>query len=655
MKVSTILDSIDNGAIALPEFQRGYVWNRNQVRSLMDSLYRGHPVGGLLMWQTRTEGAPARGDAPALQPGTVELLLDGQQRMTTLYGLIRGNPPPFFDGNDRAFADLRFHLEEEVFEFFQPVRMGDDPLWIDVSDLMHRGAGEVIGEMIQHAADDPNLMSRTTTWIERLNRIDQVKEREFHVDKVTGEEMTIDVVVEIFNRVNSGGTKLSKGDLALAKVCAGWTEARVELKSRLAGWEGAGFDFSLEWLLRCINAVVTGRAYFPYLVDRPAADIRGGLDASERAVDKLLNAISSRLGLDHARVLQGVYAFPVMVRYLADRDFRFPDHRERDRLLCWYLHSAMWGRFAASTETVLAQDLAAITASGEGDPIEGLMENLRGQRGDVTVRPNSFQAATRGARFYPVLYALTRVGGAKDWETGDRLDQHALGRGTDLHLHHIFPKKVLYDAGFDKSQVNSLANLTFLTQETNISQSDRHPREYLPGYVERDPHVIESHWIPLDPALWETDRYEDFLARRQELLATATNELLERLWSGLEPEREPDAWEDEETTPLEVATADDESAVLIELQGWLSQQGLDEGELDHELVSADGAQEATLDLAWPEGIQLELTEPVALLIDEPQAVVDAATRHGFRVFTEVESLKTYVTSLVEHELVVGTA
>ena len=91
MKLSTILDHIDSGHMALPEFQRGYVWNRDQVRGLMLSLYRGHPVGGLLVWATESHGAPARGEGP-LAPGVVKLLLDGQQRITSLYGIIRGKP-----------------------------------------------------------------------------------------------------------------------------------------------------------------------------------------------------------------------------------------------------------------------------------------------------------------------------------------------------------------------------------------------------------------------------------------------------------------------------------------------------------------------------------------------------------------------------------
>jgi uncharacterized protein with ParB-like and HNH nuclease domain len=94
MKISTILDHIDSGHMALPEFQRGYVWNRDQVRALFDSLYRRHPVGSLLVWATKSDEAVHRGDVE-LAPGVVKLLLDGQQRMTTLYGVVRGRTTHF--------------------------------------------------------------------------------------------------------------------------------------------------------------------------------------------------------------------------------------------------------------------------------------------------------------------------------------------------------------------------------------------------------------------------------------------------------------------------------------------------------------------------------------------------------------------------------
>ncbi len=120
-RIGTLLDLIDNGSLMLPEFQRGYVWNREQARAFMGSLYHRYPVGSLLVWRTRSEAAAVRGNDPA-PPGYVDLLLDGQQRLTTLYGIIRGAPPPFFEGNAQALTGLQFHVEDQVFEFFAPVK-----------------------------------------------------------------------------------------------------------------------------------------------------------------------------------------------------------------------------------------------------------------------------------------------------------------------------------------------------------------------------------------------------------------------------------------------------------------------------------------------------------------------------------------------------
>lgn len=363
MKISTILDQIDLRSIALPEFQRGYVWNREQVRGLMDSLYRKHPVGSLLVWVTNVEGAKYRGDSP-LAPGTVKLLLDGQQRITTLYGIIRGNPPEFFEGNARSFTDLYFNLETESFEFFAPLRMKNNPLWINTTELMRSG----VGIYMRMLFNDPELQPKIETYIERLNAVDSIKEIDLHIEEVTGSDKNVDVVVEIFNRVNSGGTKLSKGDLSLAKICAEWPQARSEMNKRLAKWRSAGFHFKLEWLLRCVNALVTGEALFAAMDKRSAADVEKGLLEAENYIGYLLDLISSRLGLDHNRVLGSRYTFPLMVRYLKERGGSLHDHQERDKLLFWYIHTFLWGRYAASTESVLNQDLEAI------EEIEGVFE-----------------------------------------------------------------------------------------------------------------------------------------------------------------------------------------------------------------------------------------------------------------------------------------
>lgn len=201
MKVSQILDQIDSGDIALPEFQRGYVWNRDQVRGLFVSLYRGYPVGGFMTWNTKAEGATARG-GPVTVDGTVKLLLDGQQRATTLYGVIRGNAPKFFEGHANAFTGLHFNLEDETFEFYAPSKMKGNATWVDVSKLMADGLGGVLSSLQDLANCDNDAFTR---YVNRVNQILQIKERDLHIDEVTGADKTVDVVVDIFNRVNSGG------------------------------------------------------------------------------------------------------------------------------------------------------------------------------------------------------------------------------------------------------------------------------------------------------------------------------------------------------------------------------------------------------------------------------------------------------------------
>ena len=638
MKVGAILDQIDLGSIALPEFQRGYVWNRNQVRGLMQSLYRRHPVGSLLVWVTPTNAAETRGDQ-ALTQGVVHLLLDGQQRITSLYGLMRGKAPAFFEGHARTFTDLRFHLEDETFAFYLPMKMRDDPLWIDVTELMQKGTGEVA----QRFVGDPEYQDRISEYLTRLSRIENIGDIDLHIEEVTGEDKTIDVVVDIFNRVNSGGTKLSKGDLALAKVCAAWPRAREEMNKQLDRWRSNGFFFRLELLLRIVTTTLTGEAKFTALEGVGTDEFRNGLNVTTRRIDALLNLIGSRLGLDHDRVLGGRYALPLMARYLEQSGGTVSNPAERDRLLYWYVHSFLWGRYAGSTETILNQDLGLIEDTAGG--LDRLIERLRQNRGDLRLQADDFRGWSRGARFYPLLYMLTRVWQARDWETGIELKGHLLGNMSALELHHIFPKSLLYEAGYERADVNALANFTFLTKETNLKVSNKNPSQYLAEYAQRDRGLLESHWIPTDPQLWRVDRYKDFLAARREALAEAANDFLETLFRGGVPESPAQTRmldTDASDVPGGIAREEEEE-ILIEINEWVVRKGLPEGEFLYELADPDtGEAYGVLDLAWPSGLQAGLSVPVALLVDEPAETEAAANRAGYLYFTDVGSFRSYV-------------
>ena len=647
MKISTILDHIDTGHMALPEFQRGYVWNRTQVRGLMESLYRGHPVGSLLVWATDASDAAVRGDqGPA--PGVVKLLLDGQQRITSLYGIVRGHPPKFFDGYKGAFLNLYFHLEDESFEFYGPVKMGQDPKWISVTKIMQDGLDALPSEMY---GDD-----RFKTYAKHINDIYMIQQREFHIDEVTGQDKTVEVVVDIFNRVNSGGTKLSKGDLALAKICADWPDARSEMRARLRKWRESGFYFKLDWLLRIMNAILTGEARFTALENVSPNDLQRGLKRAEASVDHLLNLVGSRLGLDHNRVLGSRYSFPLLARYVNERGSTNLAAQELDHLLYWYIHTMLWGRYAGSTESKLNQDLEAIESPDDG--VTGLIDILRRARAGLRLRPDDFIGWSRGARFYPFLYMLTRVSRSRDWCSEIELNAALLGKLSSLQLHHIFPKAKLYradkygaSAKYTRPQVNALANFTFLTQECNLKISASDPAKYLAEIAERDPSLLEEHWIPMDPDLWEIPRYLDFLEARRALLAKAGNQLLNNLLHGkvVALDAAPEGIAADATREVLVPggiETDEELQVLIDLNDWVVERGLADGELEYELADDEsGDPLAVLDLAWPDGLQPGLTQPLALLLDEALDTEKAANAVGFLFFTEAAELRRHVEKL----------
>ena len=643
MQISTILDHIDNGHMALPEFQRGYVWRRNQVRGLFESLYRRHPVGGLLVWATEAETTEHRGDGPVVA-GIVKMLLDGQQRLTSLYGVIRGKPPKFFDGDERSFTKLRFHLEDEAFQFFQPVMMRDDPLWIDVTECMkagHEGIGKLNAELSSNPDCDP---AKISTYTGRLSRLLGIKDIVLHIEEVTGGDKTLDVVVDIFNQLNSGGTKLSKGDLALAKICTRWPEARDTMKAKLKEWSDKGYQFKLDWLLRSINMIMTGEAKFSYLHDKSAEDFKENLARATKYADKSLNIIANRLGLDHDRVLFGRGGIPLMVFYINSKNGEL-GAKEQDKLLFWYAQAGMWGRFSASSETRLDEDLAALEGS-DGD-VDSLIKQLRRSRGSLVVEAEDFTSWGLAARFYPVLYMLTRMGGARDWGNGLKIEGNMLGRTSRLECHHIFPKSQLRKREFKKEEINALANFCFQTQGTNLDISDRLPEEYFPEIKDRHPGTLESQWIPMDPALWKIDRYIDFLKARKELLAKEANSRFEELLHGdthlLSSEEKASI--DISPAPLGGIASEEEEIELGKLNDWVEEKGLECGQIAFEYVDSEtGVQKAIFDLAWPDGIKPGLTRPVALLLNEKSDLLAVASESDFQCFTETEKLKSYIES-----------
>ncbi len=634
MKLKEILAQIDEGILVLPQFQRGFVWKRKQVRNLMVSLYKDYPIGSMLVWKTKADPKTIKG----ANPNSLiinELLLDGQQRLTSLYGIVRGKRPAFSNANDHAFLNLYFNVETEEFEFYGQTKMQQNPRWISVTDVMRDDLGAVIQPFMQ----DSNL----STYIDRIQKISNIKNRDFHVESMTDQDKSMDVIVDIFNQVNSGGTKLSKGDLALAKICADWPQARDEMQSRLATLEKHGYFFNLDWLLRCINGLVTGHADFAELERQKVnvEQIKDGLERATTHIDTTLNLLASRLGLDHSYVLGSPNSLVALLRFF-DRYGKHHDQRTLDRLCYWYVHALLWQRYSGPVETRIRQDIMAV--DDKENPVGSLINRLRDHRWPLRVEIWDLTASKKGGRFYSLLYMLTRVYGARDFCKGIELKKSLLGKGNQLELHHIFPKYQLNQFGwYNFKEVNAQANFTFLTKDCNLQISAKLPRDYLSDYEAKNPGVLASHWIPYDQRLWEMDNYRDFLAARRELLAKAANDFLDELYHGTMPADESISFVyDQATLPRPASIAsDDEEAILVEASEWMRSKNLPSGEYGYLLRDGYSGAEYILDLAWPRGIQTDRSEPVALLIDEDAETLQAA-QHEFHCFTSLANLQAYV-------------
>ena len=311
-----------------------------------------------------------------------------------------------------------------------------------------------------------------------------------------------------------------------------------------------------------------------------------------------------------------------MVKLTVESGGSINDTATQNRLLFWYVHQGMWGRYSGSTESTMDRDLEAFESGG----LDGLIAELELSRGTLQVRPEDFDTQTVGSRFYPILYMLTRVNDSKDFCTGLPLSQHLLGKGSNLEVHHVFPKALLYQNDYTQRRVNAVGNFAFLTGACNRTLGMRAPTDYFREVAERHIGALDSQWIPADRDLWEVDRYLDFLDARRRLLADATNSLLDGLRKGA-------LSMDVVGTGSAVVSGghDDE---LQAISDWCASLGLARPDISGEIVDDETGEPLVYpDAAWSEGMQRGLGEKVALLLDRDEETESRLGELGYRFFT----------------------
>ena len=526
-KITELLSDIENRRLILPEFQRGYVWKRDKVRAYVSSLYRGYPTGSFLIWTTPDPGR-IRGGAGASDSSDkfFYLILDGQQRLTSVYTVINGTPPPFYE-DEELYFNLHFDLQSEEFVYYKPTQMKGRPEWIPVTTFFQEGLATFIQKRGEGDEDVRRLYFDNLAKFQRLEAI-----RNYSYFTETIGERDIERVVDIFNLVNSSGTNLSKSDFGLAHICASWPEARHTLRETQRRLETHHFEFGLDILTRMASTVATGSALYEPLYNTPIEKVKEAWRLVEPALDYVVNFLRSDAYIDASVHLKSPYPLIPLVVHLTRTGGVFRTERERRDFLHWMFAALMWGRYTATTETKLNADVAALS---EADPTARLRDNLIKERGRIEVQARDLERASVRSTFYPMTYIVARARGAVDWFNGQPLYVKNVGAMFGLEAHHIFPVSVLYRTRYSSTDpvhrqvVNEIANLAFLTKQANLRISNAEPLAYLRDVKDRYPGALEAQFVPMDESLWTIERFEDFLAERRRLIAAGLNEFMESL------------------------------------------------------------------------------------------------------------------------------
>lgn len=520
LSVQEIIDELKRGQIRVPEIQRGYVWKRSQIAQLLDSLYRGFPTGSLLLWDTDDPQIVRNlktGLGTTITPDfTPKIVLDGQQRITSLGRVF----DPKTERQDRVF----FNVLTETFEVYSP-RMASDPSWLDTTELLSDGITEldVMDRLVDAGIVTRSDREQRNLIHGRLKKLSDIRKYKYPIEIVREDDL--EVVTEVFIRVNSGGTRLREAELALARLAWRLPGTIVgPFEQMQNACIARGFDLDTRFLMRSLIAIATGQSRFTDLKafwKRPAQEIQDAWERTALGIRLALDYVEGNVGIPGTILLASQFSLIPLVAVFASRK-QLTGNEERI-LRRWFLIANAFSHYVGASETKLNQDLTALE-SNFGN-IHGLMEQLmRDLRGQPTITPLDLERAGTNSPFFPLAWLATIEREATDWFLGIKLRRSTFAEDQNIEYHHIFPKKLLDARGVDRYIRDEMANIAFLGQKANRRILATEPKIYLADIADNAPERLTAQFVPMDRHLWELDCFDEFLTARRNALAAAMNQ-----------------------------------------------------------------------------------------------------------------------------------
>jgi hypothetical protein len=505
------------------------------------------------LWET-DEAVPLQDFAVTQQANpyqSTRLLLDGQQRLTSLSAVIRGEAVSV-RGRQRPI-ELLFNLEHpDEFAVVTEVHEDDDddvedeadssedelqrrfdgmtflvatrkleqmPHWVKVTDVFKTDEDAPFLERVGiEKVNDP----RFKKYSQRLARLRGIRKYMYRMD-VLERRLSYNEVTEIFVRVNSLGAKLRSSDLALAQITAKWRNSLKIFQSFQEKCENLGFDLDLGLHLKNLVAFATGQSRFLTVGSLTLDQLQDAWAKSCEGMEFAINFMKANAGIESPVLLSSPFILITLGAYGHRRDYQIASD-EAQQLRHWTLVANAKGRYSrGSSETLLDQDLATLR---QGGGAAEMLDRLRLQVGRLDVTPDELEGRNQRSALFKTMFLAFRAAGAKDWRSNLAISLDHSGAQHRLQFHHIFPKAVLKTA-YSGREADDIANLSFIGGKTNRAISDKAPVDYLPPFIAKAGQVaFDSQCIPTESTLLRPDAYKNFLGKRRELVAERLNEFL---------------------------------------------------------------------------------------------------------------------------------
>jgi len=551
LKIREIVQRAVSKGLDIPEFQREFVWDPEQVKLLVESLYREYPIGSFLLWDSSKyqEAKTAQGTQATLW------IVDGQQRTTALCLLLGEKPYWWPQAQDWNKALERYDVMVNIlpddqssrleFALPNPIRRRD-PHWISIRRVLSLGKVEDLTPLAQEIAEQigngPNLKGIFGKIHANLQRLWQIRERDIPIIGISHE---VEDVAEIFARLNQEGTRVKEADVVLALAAVrnrGWV--REEYLPFRHDLEDRGWDLNAGIFIRTMTGIGYGRARLkevPQDFWNPE-NLPFVWKQTKETISEVLKRLSEK-GITSADLLPSTnsliplfvlhYYFHNKANYLFGKAFH------------WFLLANRDGRYTGSAITSLNEDVRAIA---EGEDFHHALESLY-KRLKVSEKIEGEEFLNRydraGNRFLRLmLYLVLYHRNALDWIDGIRIGYDRTGSpmttGFQPQWHHIYPRSVLKRANIPDDEIHALANITVLNERTNVNKlSGKEPWRYIQQF-HIPPESLLAHLIPksfvevlgnemLARRKWDVKRYTDFLIERAQVLAREATAFLHEL------------------------------------------------------------------------------------------------------------------------------